>query len=521
MINNVFARVYNHRNLFVFMILFLVLSSPKKVNASEIIASADTISKIANGVNNVTDAGYTSFGYFPVPLSSEKHQLPIAEKLNVNSSDLFDVSNDDITISPLTNDQKSALEDPIYNSVGAEMDLNEVFIGLFDNGFFTGSFFCDSSGDLLYTDDSSQVAFLDVKHGGSVINSQQWTDAYTSLGEDILLSSYVYALNGGTPSNNAFQLCWGQWQGGQARNIWSLYINDQYSIGNTVPYQATNNQRIYRWVTNDLSNFNYKNFIGTDNSKYSVVSFNSNYNGYYYKYLVTFAQSSDFTNASPNNTISNWLVGNNTDYNFFAKVNYTYNSSKLTSNQIAFKPLSMDNARGKIDIGSAYGADALSEYVGSITDAVGTYNPSYNGQNAISTSNYPLIYNISINVPDSVTPDLAIGNPALTYDPALEMSNEAIIGSFSNLQIPFLSGLQHRFPFCIPWDIRDALTLMKFEPLPPAWDFNWKITVLGETYTYHCVGDLSDFNELALIFRRLILVSVIIGVAFWSYRIFF
>lgn len=509
--------LHNRKNLFFFVLLFILLSSPKKVYASDILASADTILQLSNGANNLTNAGYTSFGYFPIPLSSQKQYDPIAEKLNVNTSDMLEVSSDDITISSLSNDDILSLNDPIYNSLGQEMDLNNVFKGLFDNGFFTGYFFCDSNGDVLYYDQDATIALMDIKHGGNVVSSNDWTNAYTSLGNDLLSNSYLFGLNNTTVTNTSFYLCWGQWQGGQPRNIWSLFINDQYSIGNTVPYQPTQGQRIYRWVTNDLSNFNYKNFVGTDNSRYVVSNFNQNYNGYTYRYLVTFGQSSDFTNFSPNNTIANWLRGYNTDSNLFGKINYTYNSSLLHNDQVAFKPLNLDETKSKIMIGESYGVTALDDYVDNVGSITGVYNPSYNGSNSISSSNYPLIYDISIDAPSAVVPDTTVLSPSLTYDPAIQFDFSTGIESFQNLQIPFISGLNNRYPFSIPWDIANFIRRFSSEPTPPAWNFDWDITVGNTTYTKHFEGDLSDFNELAEIFRNLVLISFIIALCKFSY----
>lgn len=66
------------------------------------------------------------------------------------------------------------------------------------------------------------------------------------------------------------------------------------------------------------------------------------------------------------------------------------------------------------------------------------------------------------------------------------------------------------FPFCIPFDIYNMLTAFKAEPEAPHYTF--KTTVRGTDYGF--TVDLSPFNSVAAVLRKLELVAFSIGLAF-------
>ena len=68
------------------------------------------------------------------------------------------------------------------------------------------------------------------------------------------------------------------------------------------------------------------------------------------------------------------------------------------------------------------------------------------------------------------------------------------------------------FPFCIPFDIYEFLTLLAAEPEAPV--FHWEIPVpqLGQTFEIDI--DLSEWDSVALLFRRLELLAFILGLAY-------
>lgn len=73
-----------------------------------------------------------------------------------------------------------------------------------------------------------------------------------------------------------------------------------------------------------------------------------------------------------------------------------------------------------------------------------------------------------------------------------------------------LGDLSKFFPFCIPFDLFDFFTLLNADPVAPV--FSWEIQDLsGQTYALTI--DLSDWDSVALLFRRLQLFLFICGLA--------
>lgn len=85
--------------------------------------------------------------------------------------------------------------------------------------------------------------------------------------------------------------------------------------------------------------------------------------------------------------------------------------------------------------------------------------------------------------------------------------------------LPILNNLQKRFPFSIPWDIYSLLQGMAVERETPYIDAEITFPVID--YTWHIQYDLHDFDGIAELFRNLLLLSYIIGLAYFSYDHFF
>lgn len=67
------------------------------------------------------------------------------------------------------------------------------------------------------------------------------------------------------------------------------------------------------------------------------------------------------------------------------------------------------------------------------------------------------------------------------------------------------------FPFCIPFDIYDFLTLLMADPEAPK--FEWEIDLLKTGEPYLMVVDLSEWDDVAQLLRRLELLVFIVGLA--------
>lgn len=97
------------------------------------------------------------------------------------------------------------------------------------------------------------------------------------------------------------------------------------------------------------------------------------------------------------------------------------------------------------------------------------------------------------------------------------------IGSIDSEEIgdnlPLLNNLSKRFPFSIPWDIKSLIEGLTVTPEAP--HITGDIPFGPLNYIYHFDLDFSDFDDTAALFRKLFLVTFIIGLAWFSYDHFF
>ena len=68
------------------------------------------------------------------------------------------------------------------------------------------------------------------------------------------------------------------------------------------------------------------------------------------------------------------------------------------------------------------------------------------------------------------------------------------------------------FPFCIPYDIKEFLSLLSAAPEAPV--FEWDIVVKSWDWGFHVTVDLSPWNDVAALFRKLELLAFIVGLGF-------
>lgn len=97
----------------------------------------------------------------------------------------------------------------------------------------------------------------------------------------------------------------------------------------------------------------------------------------------------------------------------------------------------------------------------------------------------------------------------------------SIVGSISTALSNFFSisgtasdyGIQLKdfFPFCIPFDIYDFLTVLAADPVAPVIEWEIPVPWLGQTYPISV--DLADWEPIAVLFRTFELLGFIIGLA--------
>lgn len=451
----------------------------------------------------------------------------------------FDLN--DCVTTELTYDQKSVLFEDFtvvnYLQYGLTVD-DPIYCVKMDNGYFTGYCYVDDSGHMLYYTNDLGGQLLQIKYGGEIKSSEDWENFYYNTATKVYESNFIYSTDyqNGTLPDVSYYLLGGLKSGGNAYVV-ELYIPNQYEKGVCVPNAWYGTGEIYEWYCNGTP---YKFGIvwgGDYNTSYDfqVTAGTFTRDGVSYTYKIR----RNFGSGPANNTYENWTSGLDRNHYTLAHYGYIYNSntasSVANSETISFKPLETSEGDTIINYNYYYDPEAISALHSEISSLSQSVNNLYNNQNPISENNFPFYYPATqvesspseipfpnvVNYPDFTPLPEASTDPALNYEAITQPANETVLQSFSNLQIPFLQNIRYRFPFCIPWDIRDALSLLQFSPTAPSWDFNWDIQVGTHVYRYHFAGDLSDFDSLALLFRRLTLCAVIIALAFWSYRIFF
>lgn len=85
--------------------------------------------------------------------------------------------------------------------------------------------------------------------------------------------------------------------------------------------------------------------------------------------------------------------------------------------------------------------------------------------------------------------------------------------------IPIISNLQKRFPFSIPWDLKNLFSTMAATREAP--HFEWEIYFPIVDYTWEINIDLSLWDRQASIFRNCFLILFIISLATFAYRHYF
>lgn len=532
----ILQKAIKHRYLLSWLIAFFIggILYSMKVCASSPIPSPDssTVELVQVVSEMLNSMMFTS--HYLEPISSDSFNANF-DFGALPYTDLWTWDSSDFNVTQLNSEELSTLltSSDIYNESNVQLDSNsDVYLLTFDNGFFHGNAYIDSNGQIIYKDNKSVGdKLLQVALGGDILDVEDMIANYEDLADDI--TSYGYNLpseNIVDPSTltnvnrtlyfyfgvkarlyNRLDLCY----------IPNMYNSNFYFNTSGVPLT----------IYSDLNPSLFITKHGTDNTATYNQSVNQSANNKTWNYKIQFPTTygvctlAEYNSYSFSSGTHPYLI----DYNGNT-FNSQYYNYVQNNDVIGFEQLVSDNGDYDFDGEETYSYKDLYDAIQTLGNIQVQPNPDYDPNSNIGSTNYPqqktIPQNFSVssstlplpnNTPNpSPTPN---PDPTLDYGQITQPENQSILDSFSNLQIPFLQNIRYRFPFCIPWDIRDAISLLQFSPTAPAWDFDWKITVLGTTYKYHCVGDLSDFDSLALLFRRLMLCAVFIGLAFWTYKL--
>lgn len=534
-----------------YLIMLIVFFLPLKVNANSVTLPQTTLDTIALGNSDLLSSGFSAYGVYQ---NSSITQSQLANMFATASNNpviegvkLYTVDSSQYDVRILTSEEIetfSLIYPNLYTAGGSSVSWDDVFYVTYDNGVFNGHLYVDSNGNILNFSPSNNVlkTAFDLGFGGSVLDLSDITNIYGDIASALNEQQFNYATSDIDLVNNNISLLVSTgytWQDGRGycHSYAYLYIPNCYTSPN-VKGNSTSNSSYIAYFNDMNVDFTFLNYGWSSNghnldSSYYVCNFwtsNTTFKG------TTYDKRISFVGLGSNMTTFEDFRSTNTDYGQYYKLadngfewndniyNAIQNDTIYSFNYVDAVPISIN--------ANPYNFDEIANLKDKLDDTNWELNDSFNPAQTITSENYPFVTEdvfptvipSDLPFPNTVTdnPDLPLtDNPALEYPQDITQDNADILASFSNLQIPVLSGITKRFPFCIPWDIRDAISLLQYSPTAPAWNFDWKITALGTTYTYNFEGDLSDFDSLATIFRRLMLLAVILGLAFWSYKIFF
>ena len=495
---------------------------------------ASTFTSISSSNSGLIDVGFSTQNLVPYTPISTSSWSP----WNLGYSILSQVDIDDCEITLLTDEQKAELmsQFTIVNVNGTTLtsDAN-IYCLTYDNGYFSGACYVDSTGKLLsYTNDLGGK-LLQSRFGGGIKGVEDWEDLFYDTSIDIKSDQFLLTDHPEYITNMTYYFFEGNLEGGGPYQAYDLYIPNQYNPGVIVPATSNNGEVILEWYFNSDDAFIFHTRYGnlSQSNRLTISSGTYSKNGVSYTKKLTLHRWWPVNSA--NNDFFDWLNGSNILNCTFATYGlfYNTNTNNNASSTVAFKPIQTSNNQQIINYNYYYDPESISELQNTLNNLQSQINSNFDNSQNLSNSNVPFYYPATtVETSPSEIPFPNIENypefnplPSPSYEPALnygvvtQPTSQSILDSFSNLQVPFLQNIRYRFPFCIPWDLHDALSLLQFSPTAPAWDFDWEITALGTTYTYHCVGDLSDYDSLALLFRRLMLCAVFIGLAFWTYKL--
>lgn len=518
--------------LSVLTVLLLALCRPSVVSASSsLVIDPSSIATTQYGAQALFDLSFLDNGLFSSSgWEGFTHGGVVIE-------DIFSFDSTDFTITELNNDQKIALLDSAtlyYKTTDASgfspVQSNQpLYIANFDNGYISGVAYLDHNGFLIASSPSLDNSLVTYTFGGSDYSLEDFVNLVDDISSDVISSNSLTINDRFNPVTDVSYFYWkGSSYHSSPSGAWSLYIANQYQPGVVVPVTSSNGSGIGSWYANSLSPFVYTqtHYYNNDTSyvenQFSYTVGNYSKNGYTYRYQVTFGAfvGGYSVNGEPVlQSYDDWVNGRVSSVNFwFAQTGIYYDSSKDGSGK-TFNPYLVVNGN-KILIDDPFSYGSISDSYDYQKSRPADRNTDFDNTKPVSDTNFPIYYPTDVTLTDSFPYPIEL-DPSVEFPLEGTIEESTIMGSFMESNVPFFTNLKYRFPFSIPWDVYDSFKYLDQQALAPAWDFDWKITILNHTYTYNFKGDLSDFDDLARIFRLLEKAAFLIFLMFFSYKQFF
>lgn len=499
---------------YIFITFLFIFLFPIKVHAAYPMISPGSYSLIESGFNELYYPTYANYDLLPV--TKDQGKYAITSLLNTDIS----LTSNDFTIRPLNDIEIENLYNEnfgnFYDSNGNTIPLQDLYYVVGSNSFLYTEFYMDSNGDIVCkdSDGSHFVVNYSLVNDFEPINDTyfDWDDIFYDLSQRIIDNNYAYYPDLNNVTDNTYFVWVGETAGGRPSKAGYILIQNQNIPGTIVPINDTGT--IYRWYTNDTSLIQSVTTLGNFQPT-TVSTGNYSYNGYTYRYLVTGIRGANSMGTPIN--YDDWIDGTDRSSRIFGRQGYMYSELQPSSDSIGFKKTTSPTIP-LVAAGALYSSDVLSNLD---FDSVPISNPDFDPTLPISEINYPVTYPVPSSVVDISTLPLPGSYPEISPLPGFSPDDLLQTDPTEPLpdSIPFISNLQYRFPFSIPWDLKRMIQGLSYPAVAP--QFQYDLYIRPIDYTWEINIDLSSFNNVALIFRTCFLISFIIGLAIFSYSHFF
>lgn len=507
------------KKLFYFIFPFVIcLFSFVDVKATGFALSPSTLNSLSSGAESLQYLSYAQNGVVPMSgVSSDTLNDLLNE--HTQKSTRYTITAEDIT--SVVN-----IEDAPYEIVSAFNDMEFVYNGgepllladrgncrycTFDNGYYSGYCIVASSGDLIYQDVTgyTEKPIAGIRIGGSELSYNDYMKGVSDSVDTISDNNFSFASDG-SAVNSSYYLFYGI----NKQSAESLYISNMFLPGQIVPTNTSTNTIISSWYTNDLTLFNHNVIQGTS-IDYTITEGQFSKNGYNYRYRVSFG-----TRGQSINTLISYSNWDNTNIlnPCFGRTNTTYTSEMQAYENMSITTFLPTEGELEGDLSFAVSLGEAMDIAGTVSGLIPYPNVVYDPSLPISDTNKLVVVPMDIAidetpvipVPDEDEEDIVIDIP---------QTIPITIPDDTNFEVPIISGLQSKFPFSIPWDIKNMLKGLRSVRKAPKIEISWYIRPID--YTWNFSLDLTPFDGTAELFRTCFLISFIIGLCVFSYSHFF
>lgn len=504
--------------LLILTCLFFIIFPSGKVSAASFAISADSLSAISGGLEDMTYGAYVPYQVIPLNKSDALEALAIERGVQLSNVVTYNDFDTITTFDRMPYDVLDIVNNwEFCNSDGTLIYYPEdLYYGHFDNGYYSGHVIFDSDGDIVYrySDGDIYNRVCNLEFGGAKMSTSEFNNAFTNTSLSARKNGFAFTSDGTVDGFDTTFYYWYGYASLSGVKTESLYIANQYQPGYIMAlnYQGWQGY-ICQWYANDLSYFTHT-LTGNIGSDYYVSEGDYVSEGIHYRYYVRFAEGLTLSSLTDYDTWINDPHG----VACFSTVGRQYTTDFINSGAIAFAPASTLVDDDVITVERPYGLDQVNDYVDSFSGSLDrdvAFDPSL----PLSDTNYPIAHTIDVAIDDSLPipfPDAIEEEKDIVIDYPFEGVITIPEGGF---EIPIISDLQTRFPFSIPWDIKNLLKGLRAVREAPHFEISWYIRPID--YTWEFSLDLSDFENVAAIFRNCFLILFILGLCKFSYEHFF